>query len=56
MKAKPVAKQGRKATGLMKTAGLPLNRAIRLFWFKAYGVGIPFKDQWHVSAVSHKTN
>jgi hypothetical protein len=39
VKAKPVARQGRKATDLYKTAGLPLKRVARLsfFWGRALG-------------------
>ena len=54
MKAKPVAKQGRKATGLMKTAGLPFNWAMRLFTFEAYGLGIGAWDD-HLRAMTFHT-
>ena len=30
-KAKPVVRRGRKATGLLKIAGLPINKVTRLF-------------------------
>jgi len=53
VKAKPVAKQGRKATGLLQTAGLPTNRAMRLSAFEAHGIDIWVPDKPRLTT-SHK--